>query len=175
MQHIQVKLFAETPTPIRLGDAILVFHRWIQSRALPGLFIDVADYAHVPAGPGVVLIGHEANVSLDESQNRLGLLYNRKAPLDGDAAGNLAAVHQSALDAAARLEAEPEFKGKLSFPGNEVQVIFNDRLLYPNTEETWGRVSSDLAAFFTRILGEVYTLHRSQDPRERLIVTAARG
>lgn len=174
MQHIQIKLFAETSAAVRLHDAILVFHRWIQSNTLPGLFIDVADYAHVPAGPGVVLIGHEANVSLDESQHRLGLLYNRKAALEGADAENLEAVYQAALDAATRLESEPEFKGKLRFRRNEIQVILNDRLLYPNTEATWATLAPDVNAFLTKALGEGYTLERAQDPRERFSLTAVK-
>ncbi len=38
---------------------------------------------HVPAGPGIVLIGHEGNYSVDNTGNRLGVRYNRKAVLDG--------------------------------------------------------------------------------------------
>ena len=66
---------------------IPVFHRWIREQAMPELLIDVADYSHVPAGPGVMVIGHEANYSVDNRENRLGLLYNRRAALEGHIAG----------------------------------------------------------------------------------------
>ena len=49
-----------------------VFHQWIRDSVCPEMLIDVADYRHVPAGPGVMLIGHEANYSLDNRENRLG-------------------------------------------------------------------------------------------------------
>jgi len=50
-----VKIFVHEPTSIDLADAIPVFHRWIQEAVLNELVIDVADYRHVPAGPGVML------------------------------------------------------------------------------------------------------------------------
>ena len=79
MEHVNIKIFAADSPSVRFADAIPVFHRWIQSRDLPELLIDVADYSHVPAGPGVVLIGLEANYALDNAHNRPGLLYVRKA------------------------------------------------------------------------------------------------
>ena len=61
LQHLNVKIFAQEPASIDLAGAIPVFHRWIQENVCEELLIDVADYRHVPAGPGVLLVGHEAN------------------------------------------------------------------------------------------------------------------
>src|SRR5580692_979536 len=83
VQHINVKIFVADATPVDVGDAVGVFHQWIKDSVCPEMLIDVAEYRHVPAGPGVLLIGLEANYSFDERENRLGLLYNRKAPLEG--------------------------------------------------------------------------------------------
>jgi hypothetical protein len=168
MQHVQIKLFASELKDARVEDAIPVFHRWIQSGVLPGLWIDVADYSHVPAGPGVLLIGHEANVSLDEAGGRLGLLYSKKTVSGGDAESNLHAAYQTALAAAKRLEAEPEFAGKLCFRLDEVQVILNDRLQYSNTAATWDSVSGEIEAFLGSVIGAPLRIERSADPRERL-------
>ena len=41
------------------------------------LLLDVADYKHVQEGPGIVLIGHEADYSLDLGGGRAGLVYDR--------------------------------------------------------------------------------------------------
>ena len=41
-----------------------MFHRWIQTRAVDGLLIDVADYTHLKDGPQVLLAGHEGNYSM---------------------------------------------------------------------------------------------------------------
>src|SRR3989442_6323570 len=87
VQHVRVKIFAREPVSIDLGDAIPIFHRWIQDRVCPEMLIDVADYRHVPNGPGVMLIGHEANYSLDNTKDRLGLPYSRKQA-GGEPQGN---------------------------------------------------------------------------------------
>lgn len=175
MQHVNLKLFAEPAAAFDLHDAIPVFHRWIQSRWLPELLIDVADYKHVPSGPGIVLVGHQANYSLDLTGSRLGLLYARKAVLDGDAGQNLRQAYLSALAAAERLESEPEFRDKLRFSRSEIEVTLNDRLLFPNTEETWEATRGVFAGFFDEVLGAGrYSIQRAQDARERFRVTAAR-
>lgn len=173
MQHVNIKLFAEQPYPKRIAGAIPVFHRWIQQRSLPGVLIDVADYAHVPNGPGVLLIAHEFDVGLDEAEGRLGVLYNRKLPTAETGLESLRSAYRFALDAAKRLEAEPEFAGELRFHNDRLQVTLNDRLLYPNTAETAEALREDFAAFFSEVLGGApSTLERNPDPRARFSVTA---
>ena len=99
MQHVNIKIFAQADKSFNVTDAIPVFHRWIQKRNLPEMLIDVADYSHVPEGPGVLLIAHEANYSLDCARNQLGLLYNRKATGTGDAQEQLRQAYHAALTA----------------------------------------------------------------------------
>lgn len=172
--HINVKIFALEPAPGDLAGAIPVFHRWIQQSAAPELLIDVADYRHVPAGPGVILVGFEANYSLDLAENRLGLLYNRKKPSEGSLEEKLRQAYEAAWAACRRLEQEPEFSGKLHFDPNSCEVIFNDRLLAPNTLETFERLRPGLEEFFAGLWGRgTFTLERVGEPRERLRVRAA--
>lgn len=169
MQHVNVKIFAKTAADFNVTDAIPVFHRWIQKRDLPEMLIDVADYTHVPAGPGVLLIAHEANYSFDYTRNQLGLLYNRKAKESGDALAQLNQAYTAALTACRRLESEPEFKGKLSFDTQQLEIFFNDRLLHPNTDESWNSVRPEAARFLDALWGAgQYTLERAGEPRERL-------
>jgi hypothetical protein len=169
MQHVNIKIFAQTSQNVNVADAIPVFHRWIQQRDLPELLIDVADYSHVPAGPGVLLIAHEANYSLDNARDQLGLLYDRKAAGSGDAQEQLRQAYDAALAACRRLEREPEFEGALRFDPNRLEIVFNDRLLHPNTDESWQQVQPETARFFDGIFGAGrYTLERAGEPRERL-------
>jgi hypothetical protein len=83
MQHFRVKLFAREGSEPDLSAAIPIFHRWIQSGVLGEMLIDVADYRHVPKGPGVVLVGHDAFYSLDSAGGRLGLQYTRRTAMEG--------------------------------------------------------------------------------------------
>jgi hypothetical protein len=148
MQHINVKIFVTPESHIDLADAVGVFHRWIKDSVCPEMLIDVAEYRHVPAGPGVLLIGHEANYSFDERENRIGLLYNRKDALDGTFQSRLAQAHRAALEACDRLEKEPVFDNKLKFNRSELEVSINDRLLAPNTDETWQALKPELEQYF---------------------------
>ena len=173
MQHVNIKLFAEQPYPTEIAAVIPVFHRWIQQKSLPGVLIDVADYAHVPSGPGVLLIAHEFDVGLDEAGGRLGLLYNRKLPSEESGPEALRTAYRFALDVAKRLEAEPEFAGQLRFRHDELQVTLNDRLLYPNTGETAEVLREDFEVFHSEIFGSApSSVERNPDPRARFSITA---
>jgi len=76
LHRISVKYFVTDPTVVNLDEIVPVFHRWIQNQSVEGFLIDVADYKHVCQGPGVVLIGHEADYALDMTGGRPGLLYS---------------------------------------------------------------------------------------------------
>jgi hypothetical protein len=175
LQHVNVKFFLKNAEGLETGAYTGVFNRWIQERALAEMLVDVADYGHVHQGPGLVLIGHEANYSLDQHGGRLGLLYNRKAPVSGTLEARLAQAVRAALIAAQKLEREEGF----AFDGGEVEIVINDRLLAPNTPETLAALRPALEAVFkTLYAGAAYTLaHTSADPRERftLRVTSAAG
>jgi hypothetical protein len=165
-QHVNVKLFVKNAEKIDLEALVPVFHGWIQNQGHDDLLLDIADYKHVPSGPGVVLIGHLGNYSLDAAGGRLGVRYNRKAPLQGNNFDRLAQATQAALAAFQRLEAEPTLAGKIQFNGHELEVFINDRLLAPNTEETRAAADSDLRTFFSTLFAESdYTVEYAQDPR----------
>jgi hypothetical protein len=171
IQHVNVKIVAEEPVSIDLADAIPVFHRWIQESVCDGMLVDVADYRHVPAGPGVMLIGHEANYSLDYTDDRLGVLYNRKRAIDGTTQQKLDQAFRAALLACRRLEEEAPFHGKLKFNAGHCEIILNDRLLAPNTEKTHLTLKADFEKFFQGVFGlEPHTIERLGEPRERFRV-----
>ena len=167
IQHINVKFFIKDPETVNLAEYSAVFNSWIQKQALEELLIDVADYQHVHHGPGIMLIGYEADYSLDNRAGRLGLLYNRKAQLEGTTQEKLAQAVRAALIAAQILENE----NGLKFNFSEVQVIVNDRLLVPNTDETFASLEPDLKTFFNRLYnGAEYSLTHNADLRERFTV-----
>lgn len=171
VDHVNVKIFARRPSPTDLSDAIPVFHQWIRDAVLDELVIDVADYRHVPAGPGVVLIGDEGNYSLDRTFDRLGLLYNRKRPSEGSLQDKLLKAFGSALLVCGRLEDEEAFRGKLKFDAGQCEVIVNDRLLAPNTEETWIALRPEFEKFFDGLFGGgSYSIKHVGEPRERFRV-----
>jgi len=169
LQKINVKFFVADPERVHLEEFINVFNTWIQSSN--GEFYDVADYSHVHDGPGIVLVAHEANVSIDGTGGRLGLLYNRKQPLSGTNRERLRFVFRSALENCRKLEQDSALRGRLSFLGNEATLLINDRLIAPNTEEVFEEVRPDIQALAQSLYqGADVTLERGQDPRERFNV-----
>jgi hypothetical protein len=173
LQHVNVKLGIEKPGEVDLGALIPIFQKWIETPPVEDLLLDVADYQHVHAGPGVVLIGFQGDYSVDNTDNRLGVRYNRKAPLDGSNQDRLKEAARAALSAFARLETEPRMEGKLRFDGREIEVIINDRLFAPNTDATRKEAGVDLQAFFKQLFKEGgVSLSYASDPRRLFSVTA---
>jgi hypothetical protein len=166
LQHANVKLLLKDPANVDLHAVVPVFHSWIQEQAGEELLLDVASYAHVKDGPGILLIGHEADYSLDLTDGRLGLRYNRKALLEGTNASRLDQAARTTLNALERLERDGRLRGKIQFDGRGLELFINDRLLAPNTKETRRAVDPELRAFLGRLLAdEGYSLAYEADPR----------
>jgi len=166
IQHVNIKLFLIDRDRLDLGAAIPVFHSWIQDQDESELLLDIADYRHVPSGPGIVLIGHHGNYSLDNVGGRLGVRYNRKAALDGSNRDRLVQATQAALAACWRLEADVRLEGKIQFNGHEIEVIINDRLLAPNNAETRTATEPEVNSFLSSLFGEAeYAVSYPQDAR----------
>ena len=80
-----------------------------------------------------------------------------------------ASISRAALEACRRLEEDPELSGDLKFDAGQAEVVVNDRLLAPNTDETFERLKPDLMAALQEVYGpgEVRA-ERLGEPRERL-------
>ncbi len=172
LQNFNVKIFLQTDAGVDFGQFNPTFQSWIQNKQTPELLIDVADYLHVPEGPGMVLVGLEADYSMDNTSGRWGLRYNRKAPQSGSAEQQLASAFGSALQACQRLEADPRWQGRLRFCLKEMECCLNDRALAPNTPETLAKARPLFESFFEKLLGAgSFSLDFESDPRERFGVT----
>jgi hypothetical protein len=149
---LQVKLFATAGAlpPPSTEAFIHIFHSWIKNRVLPELMIDVANYAHVPKGPGVILIGHACDTSIDEADGRLGVLHNRKRTAPAPAE-RLTDAFRRVLHAAILLQAEPTLAGKVRFAPGEFLFRINDRLLAPNNDQTFAALKPELDALAARL------------------------
>lgn len=166
LQHVNIKLLLRNPERVDLEAIVPVFHTWIQEQAADELLLDVASYAHVKDGPGVLLIGHEADYSLDATDGRLGLRYNRKATIDGNNRQRLEQAVRSALKALGRLEQDPRLNGTVQFDGKNVELFINDRLLAPNNEATRNAAEPELRGFLDCLTNQpAYSLQYETEPR----------
>jgi hypothetical protein len=163
-----VKLFANPAASVKPDEFVPIFHSWIQTHAVEDhLLVDVADYSHSFHGPGTVLIAHEGNFSTDLGEGRLGLMYNRKTPLPGDFRQRLASTLATALRACQLLQDDARLSGRLTFSSGEVLLRINDRLLAPNTPETWQRVRPLVSAFAAELYDDpAVSLDRRGSPQE---------
>ncbi|HVH19405.1 MAG TPA: rhodanese-like domain-containing protein [Myxococcota bacterium] len=172
-QRIAVKFFAapDPAAPVDLHPFIGIFHRFIQQKALPGLLVDVADYAHVPDGPGVILIGHEVDYGIDQAGGQTGLLAVRKRLAATPLADAARDALQRALAAVVAIEAEPE--AKLRFATQAFQLDVLDRLAAPNDEAAFGAARQALAPVCDALYGAgSWKAERASadDPRKPLVL-----
>jgi hypothetical protein len=171
LYKIGVKIFVSNPQVVDIHEFIPVFHGWIQQQKIEGhQLIDVHDYSHVANGPGILLVAHEANFSMDQEGGRLGLFYYRKRELAGTVEENLKTVLDTALLACQLLETEPKLN-RIKFKTDEILVIANDRLLVPNEAESRTMFETVIAS----TLGAVELAPQAEDSRERLAFMVTRG
>jgi hypothetical protein len=169
LQKLNVKLFVESPHAAPLADFIEIFHSWIQ--ATDGVYHDVADYSHMQAGPGIVLVANHANVSIDESDSRRGLLYSQKGLLGGSNQDRLRAVMRSALENFRKLERDPRLRGEFKLVGNEALIAVNDRLAWPNTDQSYDAFAPEIEQLAeTLFCNAEVALEREPEERKRLAV-----
>jgi len=135
LQKFGVKLFLNTNGSYKSKDFIPVFHSWIQNKAVEDhLLIDVADYSHIQDGPGVMLVAHEGNFSLDQESQHPGIMYMRKTDIGGDFKGRFIHVLSTAIQAANNLS-DNNINIEVDFIRNSFRFIANDRRVAENTLE----------------------------------------
>jgi hypothetical protein len=173
VHRIGIKFFAADPASVRLETFIHIFHGWIQRQNVPGhLLIDIHDYSHMHHGPGILLVAHEGNFSIDISDGQPGLVYYRKIPMSLSPIDYLRAILRSALQACRLLEKD----ARMRFNLNEFAVFANDRLNAPNADQTLTELQKVLSPALKHVFegAEFKFVRTSLDPKERLTVTCTR-
>ena len=168
LQRINVKFYLEDPKSLSAQEAFRVFNSWIPTTP-DEVLIDVADYSHLTEGPLTLLVGHDANYSLDNHSAEMGLLYSRKQPADGDLTERLVSAFKAALTACRRLEEEPSLAGKVKFRSGDVSLVANDRLNATNDEAGENTLRAALDPVLAQLFaGAEYAVERDLAPELRL-------
>jgi len=135
LQKFGIKLFLHTNSSFQSKDYIPVFHNWIQRKVVSEhLLIDVADYSHIPDGPGVMLISDEGHFSLDQEKHQAGIMYMRRKDLPGNFKARFKKVLSIAVQAANHLT-ENNINQEIDFTSDSFRFIANDRRVAKNTLE----------------------------------------
>jgi hypothetical protein len=171
LQHLVVKIPVQGDLAVEPGVFIDLFHRWVSEQSMPELLVDIGDYRHVPAGPGILLVGFEAEYAIDHTDSRWGVLYRRKDVLPGTNTDRLRQAIGAAAHAGQRIERE--LNGQVTFSRSAIEVIVNDRLLAPNTAESLSGITPVIQAFAREVLGHdaVTIAPHDADRRRRFGVT----
>jgi hypothetical protein len=167
--RLALKLFTTRPIPREeLHPFIGVFHRFIQEQAVPGLLIDVADYAHVPDGPGVMLIGNEVDYGIDLARGRTGLLTVRKRAEETDLAALFRDTLAKAFATARAIESDPSID--VRFAVDALELSLPDRRAAPNNAAAFDWVSKELAPIARAVFGASAAFENAAaaDPRRML-------
>lgn len=170
LQRVSVSLPLADQT-IDPAAAIPVFHDWIRRGAVEGTLIDVARYCHVHQGPGIMLIGHEGDYSLDLSGGRLSLRYTLKRDNEGTNRQIIARAARRVAGARDELAAAPGW----SCAGGDVTVTVADRLNAPNTADGVAAFGPVATAVVTEVFGagKLDTQSIETDPRAPLSLRIA--
>ena len=135
LQKFGIKLYLTTNGSFDSKDFIPVFHNWIQEKVINDhLLIDVADYSHIPDGPGIMLIAHEGHFSLDQENHQPGIMYMRKTELDGTFNDRFNKILSTVIEAADQLR-NNNINKDINFINNSFRFIANNRLYAENTIE----------------------------------------
>ena len=161
---ISVKFYLDQGHNIEPETWFKTFNNWISAHNGADVLLDVADYSHVPNGPVTLLLGHEYDISIDDTDAKRGLLYNRKQPNGGSFAQQLSSAVRATCETCRRLETEEA----VAFRGNELRLILNDRLKTPNNENTHNAIKDDLQALLQQLYnGSEVIVERRKDTRQR--------
>ena len=171
LQQINIKVFATNDSTVNYTNFIKVFNRWMEE-ADSDDYLNYADYSHVDAGPGVLLILKQANYSIDNAYHEPGFLYNRKHEMDGE---NTEKIHQALTEVLSKcelLEASEELEKAIHFNGADILFMINNRNIAPNTAETASAIQGDLEPVLKQMYGgDSFKIERtSEDARERFAV-----
>ncbi len=169
--RINLKFYLKNGRDIEPETWFRTFNTWIPITT-DEVLVDVADYSHVHKGPVTLLVGHDANYSIDNTDGELGLLYDRKQPLDGAPSEQLRTAFLGALKACRRLESDLSIGDRVTFRGDEVLIVLNDRLHAPNTEETLADLMPDLRDLLADLYaGADFHFQRNPDPKQRFTLS----
>lgn len=170
LERFAIKFFARPETAVDDTTFIDIFHEWIRLKKLDQVMLDVADYRHVPEGPGIMLVTHEVNFAMDYGDGQFGLYAQRKRGDETTSKEKLLGLVKSTVAFGSLLESDARMKGHLKLEGGKFHYIANDRLHAPNTEETFNALKPELEAIATQIYpGKSVSINRlDNDPRARL-------
>ena len=174
--RISVKLYLDGPSALDPESVVPAFHRFIREDAVGGIPIDVARYAHVVNGPGVMIIGHQLDFAIDLAEGRPGISVTRKRDGEGSLADQVQELTAWAARLSLLLQDDPAVGAAATVGTGEVLVTILDRYEAPNDDETLARAEPALREAIEAVSGgPVEAIERLGTHREPFAARATVG
>ena len=172
LQRVDVKQMLDSPGDPDLDPFLVIFDRWRKQDDHPSDWVDLADYAHMPSGPGILIAGKRDTFAINLNPPGPGLLTSVRRGLEGSMEDRFREAFRRARELCTAVIAEPEFPRELRILDHSWEVFVNDRLRFPNNDEADRWVRPALAA----ALGlQPESLTRHGDPDARLGYSVKQG
>ncbi len=146
LQRIDLKLLFQVAASPDLDAVLPIFHRWRQDGEHASDWVDLADYAHMHEGPGVLIAGKRTSFSVNLNPPGPGLLTSVRSGLTGSLEDRFREAFRRARQLNAALLAEPDCPEAFQVWEGAWEVFVNDRLRFPNTAASHQRAAPALAA-----------------------------
>lgn len=146
LQRIDVKLLLDTPAQPDIDVFLVIFDRWRQRKDHPCDWVDLADYAHMPSGPGILIAGKRDRFSIDLNPPGPGLLTSTRAGLEGTLEDRMREAFRRARELNRNVLSEPEFPADFSVSADGWVIHINDRLAFPDSGASDALVRPALAS-----------------------------
>ena len=165
LQRIDVKLLLDVPSSPDLDQFLVIFDRWRKDEGHPADWVDLADYAHLASGPGILIAGKRDTFAVNLNPPGPGLLTSVRGGLEGSLEDRFREALRRAREFNTAVMAEPEFPAEFAVREGAWEIYLNDRLGYPNTDQM-DRMVRPAVASALGIAPE--SLMREPDSRNRL-------
>ncbi len=128
-------------------------------------WVDLADYAHMAQGPGILIAGKRDRYAVNLNPPGPGLLTSTQRGLSGSLRERFAEALRRARELNAALASEPEFPADFKTREGCWEIFVNDRLGFPNDDAADALIRPAAAAAFG---AAAERLARHADPLGRL-------
>jgi hypothetical protein len=167
LQRIDVKMLAEASADFSLDPFLAIFSRWRKQQDESD-WIDFADYAHMPHAAGIMLIGKQGSFNVNLDDPGIGLLYSGRKDFEGSFEQRVVEAFRRCLRLTKPLLAEPEYPKQLKLLPGSWEIFINDRLNFPNTDETDRLLRWPIESALNTLFGaRNFSMERDKDPQRR--------
>ena len=153
LQRIDLKALVDAPRDANLDALLGIFGRWRNDKDDPARWIDLADYAHMSRGAGILLVGKQGMFGMTRFDPALGLLYSGRAGYEGSCERRVLESFRRHLALTTALLGEPDYPAELKTLSGTWELSVNDRLDFPNNEETDRALRPCIEAALDKLFG----------------------